>query len=401
MPAEKKPADPVEPCPLEEEKKSTITGRWSKSSVTTDRNSSFPPASPPTDVVPEAAKVSPIVETTDVPDGTPAKIEVRHCHTGAQVKNGVLSKLEVKGNKVVDPKTGNPPEWTFDASHQPWDPWDKPFYYFKAIVDHEGLQYETPKDYKKKAAQCLRATYSHQCVAESSTLGGVLPECNQVSGILNGVEHSQSAVQNLTTPNIPLTNFGSLIRNTYVFHVASHGNVRNRATGAAISLTNDPPDDVTPASAWRSVVSITAGSFGDSKITQVASVPSVPRYLWYASTCLTGWEPSFANTMIGRGTRNVLAFRRTIPDAEAPQLARKFYGRWANKYKLDPEKIPDCFFKTAGDHYDNMRPVLFGAGGGQIKGGGGLSGGEIAAIAIGAVVAGALIGVAIWALLKN
>ena len=104
--------------------------------------------------------------------------------------------------------------------------------------------------------------------------------------------------------------------------------------------------------------------------------------------------------MIARGTRNVIAFRRTIPDDEAPQMARKFYTRWANTYKLNPEKIPECFFKSGADHYSNMKPILYGAGGGAIQDSG-LSPLAIAAIVVGAVVAGALIGLAVYSLLKK
>ena len=119
----------------------------------------------------------------------------------------------------------------------------------------------------------------------------------------------------------------------------------------------------------------------------------------FSSTCLTGWESSFADALIARGCRNVIAFRVTIPDSEAPKFANKFYTKWANDYKLDPEKIPDCFFEYASDHYDNMRPVLFGSGGGQASDGS-LSSSEVAAIAVASVVAGVLVGVAVYALLQ-
>jgi hypothetical protein len=411
----KKPEAPVAPCPPKEEAKKkekekekekdkkkpipTLKVRWSKPKVTPVHNSAWPPATAPTDTIPEEAKVRLIGETTNVPDGTPASMKIYHSGTGAAVKDGSFSSLKVQGGKVLDPATGKEPEWFFEAKHVLWDPWNKPYYYFNCKVDYEGLSESTPKDFKAQEAASLRLIYWHQCTAETSDLKGVLPECNTVAGILNGVAYSKAAVQNVTTVNIPLARYGSLVRNTYAFHQASHGNALNRATGAGIP-EDDPGESKHDKSKWRSVVHITPmPRFGDAQIKNKASVPSVPRYLFYSSTCLTGWEPSFAKAMIARGTRNVLAFRCSIPDSEAPQMARKFYTRWAKTYKLNPEKIPECFFKAGADHYKNMKPILYGAGGGAISAG--LSPLAIAGIVIGAVAIGALIGVAAWALLKK
>lgn len=343
----------------------TLKVRWSKPEITPDHNSSFPPATSPTDVVPEEAKVRLIGETTNVPDGTIASMQIFHCQTGAAVPEGRFNDLQVRGGKVVDPATNQPPEWVFDAHHGLWDPWDQPYYFFQCDVSYEGLHQKTPQDFKTQAAACLRLTHWHSCIAESSTLAGVLPEANAVAGVLNGVAHSKAAVQNLTVVGIPLSDWGSLLRNTYVTHMASHGNAIRRSDNKGIGV-NDPGEGTYNKADYRSIVFITPSPyFGDAQIAAAASVPSTPRYLFYSSTCLTGWEPSFANAMIARGTRNVLAFRVTIPDAEAPALADKFYKAWA-KTRLDPSKIPDCFFKTACDHYPNMKPILYGAGGGAI-----------------------------------
>lgn len=395
-----KPDEAVKPCPYaKKDPEPTLSVRWSKAEVTPDHNSAYPPATPPTDTVPEEAKVKLIGETTNVPEGTAATMTIHHCATGAQVAGGQFADLEVRGNKVVDPETGSEPEWAFDAQHVLWDPWDKPYYYFTCTVDYGGLAKETPKDFGASEAACLRLKYWHCCTAESSTLSGVLPECNTVSGILNAVAHSQSSVQNLTTVNIALANYGSLLRNSYAFHQGSHGNALKRTDNSSIPAQD--PGDAYTRSEWRSIVHITpVPRFGDAQIAIVASIPSTPKYLYYASTCLTGWESSFADAMIARGTRNVIAFCRTIPDREAPEMARKFYDCWAKTNKLDPEKIPDCFFKAGADHYDNMKPILYGPGAGAITKDQGLSPLAIAAIVVGAVVVGALIGYAVYSALK-
>jgi len=364
--------------------------QWSKPQVTPDHNSAWPPSTPPTDTVPAEAVVSLLAETTNVPDGVSVRMTI-YTSTG---NVETLTNLEVRANKVVDRATGKVPEWHADAKAGLWNPWDKPFYNFSCEVDYEGLSSSTEKE--KRAP--LRLLYWHMCVAESSSLSGVLPECNTVAGILNGVAHSKASVQNLTTANITLAQYGSLLRNTYVFHQASHGNALKRSDGSSIP-DNDPGESKYKKSEWRSVVSITPfPRFGDAQVKTAASVPAVPKYLFYSSTCLSGWEPSLANAMISRGTRNFIAFRRTIPDSEAPVMARKFYTRWAT-YNLDPAKIPECFFKAGSDHYKNMKPILYGAEGGAIQSSG-PSALEIAAIAVAAVAVGVVAGAALYSLLK-
>lgn len=412
--SEREPESAEEPCPLHPGPTPTITARWSKAEVTPDHNSVVAPAAPatpPTDTVPEEAKVVLEVDTTEVPDGTSATIEIRRCADDSTVPDGTLTNLEVQGNQVVDVDTGARPEWVFDAHHQPYDPWDVPFFYFSVTVDFGGLQTETPKDHAGQEAECLRVKYWHVCLSESGSLTGVQPEAIAVKGILEGLSHSKADQPNyrITTaaPRPPwpsLAVYGSHIRNCYVFHQASHGNVNNRTDGRSALYApynyDDPPDNIPDPSNWRGTETFGPnGQFGDNEINTPASVPSVPRYLWYASTCLTGWNSSFADAMIARGCRNVIAFRRTIPDAEAPELAKKIFRKWVNDYRLDPEKISDCFWAFAGDYYDSMRPALFGPGGGIVQGGGGLGVLGTVLLVVGIIAVGVLVGVALFALL--
>ena len=106
---------------------------------------------------------------------------------------------------------------------------------------------------------------------------------------------------------------------------------------------------------------------GDAEVSQKNNVPSTPRYLVYIDTCVAGWEPSFANAFIRRGTQNVIAFRMYIPDGAARQMARDFHKKWANNHKCDPDKISSVFFDTGAAHFGSMRPVLFGKSGGAIQ----------------------------------
>ena len=340
----------------------TLKVHWSKPKVTPDHNLSFPPASPPTDAIPALAKVELIADTTNVPDGTSASMTIYHAATGTAVPNGAFAGLEVRGNKVVA-DTGKLPEWVFDAAADLWDPWDKPYYYFSCSVDYQSLLEETPKDFVGREADCLRLLYWHECIAETNDLKGVLPECNTVAGLLNAVANSNAHVQDVKFKKVTLPQYGSLLRNTYVVHQASHGNVLNRKDNKGIKA-DDPGECLYDKGAWRGVVKMTLSParIGDAQIATALDFPSTPKYLYYASTCLTGWEPSFANAMIARGTRNVIAFRCCIPDSEAPIMAEQFYTRWARTYALNPDKVPECFFKAGADHYARMKPILFGPG---------------------------------------
>ena len=381
-----------------------ITPTWEKPWIIPRHNNAFPPSSPPYDgTIPADAKTKMNVATTAIPDGTAATISVRHCETNAAVLD--INGLVVRGNRVVDATSGQPSEFTFPAGGaNPWSLWDKPYFYFRVTINGRAVDGE--KDYRAHADQCLMLRYYVQCIAESTTLAGVLPEANNVLSIVNGVAGGQALVQDLSTPVQNVLWYTSLLRGTYAVHLASHGNCVDRSSGRSIctAISNPPPVDVDNPSAWKGTTHV-AGSranptpwidYADADVTNATTTPSVPAILFYGSCCLTGFEPSFADALIARGCRNVILFRVSIPDSEAPQLARDFWTAWAG-FNLDPAKIPDCFFRYAGDHYDHMRPVLYGPGGGRAQGHG-LSSGAIAGIVIGAIVGAALIGVGVWAL---
>jgi hypothetical protein len=168
--------------------------------------------------------------------------------------------------------------------------------------------------------------------------------------------------------NVPVRNWGSVIRNTYAYHHASHGNVvdRNNPANWLNDPTNKNPPDPQPGGNWRSVVVLGSTDFGDTETRRKADVPSVPRYLVYMDTCVAAWERSLGEAFIARGTRNYLAFRCYIPDGDARAMARNFYKKWGNSYQFNPSKIPAVFFDTGAPYYRSMRPVLMGAGGGAI-----------------------------------
>jgi hypothetical protein len=125
---------------------------WGKKVAPPNHPESWPPAPG----VPPGACVSLDVALANVPDGEKAQISIHHCVTGAQVKGGLLKGLLVKANKVVDPKTGLPPTFTFDAASLPWDPWDMPFFFFRVSVPTRGLSAQSPSDHKKEEG--LRAS---------------------------------------------------------------------------------------------------------------------------------------------------------------------------------------------------------------------------------------------------
>ena len=199
---------PVEPCPSDP----TIEARWSKSQVTPNHNVNWPPDSPPTDEVPEEAKVQCLVTTTDVPDGAAATIWIYQCtedlqvyerlqgpyRTAASFRNPTIANLQVRGNQVVDPATDEPPMWWFDSPEfmddtedAPWHPWDKPFYYFKVQVDYQGLEAETPKDCEAQRGETLQVLYWSTVIADayaddkySGSNLSTLEEMDEIAGII-------------------------------------------------------------------------------------------------------------------------------------------------------------------------------------------------------------------------
>lgn len=352
----------------EKQPEPTIEAKWSKSEVTPNHNGSFPPATPPTDTVPAECKAQMLVSTTEVPDGTPASITVYN-HAGIPVGEA-LTGLEVKGGKVIDKASGKEPERVFEAKHDPWSPYATPFFYFHVAVSFKNLEATTPKDFKKQEKQCLRVVYWHVCVADlradandGLTTGAEMAE---IAGILTKANHHKALQQGFNQRDVPVNLWGSVVRNSYAYHQASHGDIRDRSTGKQLDAGNKNPPTNSVGN-WRSVVCLGRSNFGDAEVSQTANVPSAPRYLAYLDTCVAGWEPSFANAFLNRGTRNVIAFRMYIPDGAARKMARDFYKKWSGTYKCDPDKIPAVFFETGAPHYGSMRPVLYGYGGGAIK----------------------------------
>lgn len=393
-PAEKEKEAPKEP------KVKTI--KWSKAEVV--------PAHEPAPV-PEECKVSLQVELENVDDGAKAKIRIRNAASGSDIPKGKLENLEVKGGKIVDTATGKEPEWVFTAEHKLWSPWDKPFYYFAAEVEVDAettLKAETPKDFVAAEANVLRLAYWHACVSDqhADTNDGLttVNECTAIAAILTGLPHHK-AVKKPFNSNPTASQVGEVMANTYVYHQASHGTARCR-TEPAVPFSHDAdkvptvcPND--NGHKGRSVVKLGTSVFGDAEFKSQVDFPSVPKALAYLNTCKAGWDPSLAKTLVSRGTRNVVAFRKSIPDTPAVNLANAFYKSWCNVHKADPSKIPEVFFAEAAAYYGSMRPVLYGKGGGQIKDpDAGPSALETAAIVIGAIALGAAIGFGIASLLK-
>lgn len=392
----------------------SATCKWSKEMVTPDHNPTQADsaltnalalrlmwirdlAAPPGGVpLPEEGKVQALVELTNVPDDVEAEIEVYRCGSDEAIPDSKIAALTTKDNKVIDPDTGEPPLLAFQAAHCPWDPWDKPYFYFKTKISYQSLEAQSTSDREGKPKECLRLAYWVVALAGAKDLlPDTLNECNDLVGIVTKLDHCKATSRDYDYKIVPLDQFGSELRNTYAYIQSSHGNVQHRTDGTAVDLKTmgDPPDKADPA-VYRSTVSMTTvvGRFGDVQIRNTDDIVSVPRYLFYSSTCLTGWEPSFSEAMIERGCMYVLAFRRTIPNSEAPECSKKFFKLWVETYKMDPAKIPDCFDQVAPDHYDNMKPVLFSAAG-ERRGapGGGLSAGEIVAIVVAAVIVGAVV----------
>jgi hypothetical protein len=375
----------------------SLKAKWGEATVAPNHNKSWPPKTPPSDPgrVPAEARARMIVRTKHVPAGTSATITVHHCHSGALVKDGKVTGLEVRANRVIDPKTKAPPIFVFEDKHKVWDPWDKPFFFFKVEIAYKGLKGETPKDYKGQPSKVLRVKYWYIIVADAKadTTPPYLTtraEMHEIAFLIGSKkEHRRAHRKAFNQMNLPVNLWGSVMRNSYAYHHASHGDIVDRVTGAQISQGNcptcgtvyvvplgtcpldgatltDPNPPTVPVGTWRSVVVLGQTNLGDNEVNQAGDVPSVPRYLVYMDTCVAGWEPSLANAFIGRGTQNYLAFRMYIPDRDARVMARKFYKKWIKTHKGDPGRIAPVYWDVGSPFYGSMQPVLMGPGGGSI-----------------------------------
>lgn len=358
------------PGELEAVRPGEVRARWSKARVMPVHNSTFPPATPPTDAIPEDCKVELLVDTQGVADGTPARIEILHAQTDAVISNGELDNLEVRGDRVVQPATGERPQWQFEATHGPWEIWDKPLFYMVAHVG-DTSQGESPHDLDAEEdllRVCPVLVTISDAIADTPAGGGLTTRDEMYE--IGNIEKLDPARGIYSVPFnqavVPIALWGSVIRNSYAYHQTSHGDVRCRIDGDQFN-SNAAGDQPTvcpnnPAHPGRSVLFIGDTPIGDTETADVAAVPSVPRYLVYINTCVAGFEPSFANAFLTRGTRNVIAFQKYIPDDDAREMARQFYRKWTQVFRCDPEKIPEVFASVAPPFVGSMKPVLFGDG---------------------------------------
>jgi type VI secretion system secreted protein VgrG len=310
------------------------------------------------------------VKLTNVPDGKKGLITIHHAASGALVPGGKI-ECQSKGGKLVDKKTGKAPVFQFGSKQLPWDPWDKPYFFYKASVEYQGLRVQTPED-TSDGGKSLKVKYLHTCMGDSwADAGGLTTgaEASEISGILGAVPDSKAVKKLMSVPNPGFSDWAPSLKGIYCYHHGSHGTCEDRVDGTFIDVSDpskggvgDPPE--CPVGNWRSVVILSKQKkykylpLGDKEILDKTKFPEVPRYLAYLDCCLAGWEPSLGRAFVSRGTQYVIAFRRTVPDDDARAMARKFQKKWAQTYKLDPDKIRDLFFDVGTPYYKSMRPVL-------------------------------------------
>lgn len=82
-----------------------------------------------------------------------------------------------------------------------------------------------------------------------------------------------------------------------------------------------------------------------------------PRILAFFSSCLLGWEKSFAKMFVEAGTAYVIAFRSRYETAQALEFSTVFYTLWKQR-AFDPDMLVDCFVDAATAR-PHAEPVLF------------------------------------------
>jgi len=428
--------DPVEHCPPEDEP--TITVQWARNGAHTDFvipdmnpsggvsaagavagvapassivqydfefEQADAPAAGATQIKftpPDDCLVSPLVQTTNVPDGTSAAIQILHCETGEQVQGGSLEDLEVQGGKVVRSSTGNEPKVSFRFAQDPWRSFDKPFFHFRASVDYRGLQGETPSDFSGDEGNCLRVRYQHSCIGFTGDgiAASVRTKCTRAKNDLESVPHSAAVIHHFNSYTHSEAAFGSFFRNTYAVFSDSHGTLIHRTNNTSVPAHDYSELPPVSATDYKSVVCFTPSPYIDgADVANNDYFVSVPRYLYYISSCLSGFESSLADGFINGGCQNVIAYQKVIYTNKGERMARRFFTEWAGTHQLDPAKIPDAFLEAGSGLRDDLRPILYPQ---SLEPSAGLSAGAIAAIVLGAiaiVAIGVLIGAAAFGLL--
>jgi hypothetical protein len=142
--------------------------------------------------------------------------------------------------------------------------------------------------------------------------------------------------------------WGSLVRNTYVYHAASHG---------CKVLTLDDSQERSSL-----CVCYLTGIVYSKHVADAGILPSAPRWLGYFNCCHSGATVDLADSFLARGTEYIIGFEVAIPDSDARELSRVFYTDW-EAHRFDPEKIPSLFAKHSPWFEPMMKPILYSKGG--------------------------------------
>jgi len=88
----------------------------------------------------------------------------------------------------------------------------------------------------------------------------------------------------------------------------------------------------------------------------LATLPNLPRALYFLNTCNMMRTKAFAKAAHARGTRFVVGWGFPVDDTLGRETAKGFYKLWLGTYKADPDKIPKVFAQI------KMRVKAFGGG---------------------------------------
>jgi hypothetical protein len=162
------------------------------------------------------------------------------------------------------------------------------------------------------------------CADPHATWDGHLPgaysEGDQIKTVLESKGHNVNMKRHPVTKHDFLTN----LQNKYIVHLAGHGGV----SGGQVKFCFDDVD-VYPS--------------------DISALSSVPRRLFYAGTCKSGYNDSMASAFREKGTDYYVGFTENIPDWGAKYFGDLVYEKWL----VDGKDL-----RTALDEADDSYPAL-------------------------------------------
>ncbi|MBX7082032.1 MAG: hypothetical protein K1X88_22690 [Nannocystaceae bacterium] len=294
--------------------------------------------------------------------------------------DGLIANLEIRGGRVVDRNSGQPPFFRFDERQELWAAWRRPRYELRVTVQANPPLPATSSEFD--STLLLRGWHimltDHSDAPAPTAFYTNVGE--SIAAQLTFTAEHRAEVAGTRRNVVPLAAWGAIFRNTYSVLNVSHGYIYERAVsldtdeiyhGVPVPLRSigggidgdkrwyPEPDEwgnyrsvmrygqrananYTKHSAEEKAEHASTTRFGDASFANVGAVPTTPRYLWMMNSCRTMAEPSLADALHARGTWFVIGWIYAAAAHECRQAVCGFYTAWRDA-GYDPDVVPALF----------------------------------------------------------